>query len=697
MRSVVYSFLFLIFLNAGISSPHAAGEKSGEEKSSKARPEHQPELLDTLFWTPEIVVEGIRTEPSREIMNKSGFVGLVEIDKKENSMADPVMVLARCTGVNIRQYGGLGSFATMSIRGSSSAQVGFYLDGVPLSDAYSGMTNLADFSLGDISSIEIYRGFSPAGFGASSIGGTVNLVSADSNGPTDAGIGISGRAAGGSFGSRRYSLSAGSVMGRFDLRAFGGYTESSGDFSFLDDNATPENILDDETSTRTNNDFQRWNLTGRIRTDLPVIGSLSLHHNSFIRKGGLPGPGADQESSARLERQRRMTYIKAAPSSFLSGRIHPEATAFYSWTAERFNDPAGDIDLSSSSTDNRILSWGGNLRTKIYPRSFPVSFDLFVENRMEKYRPASYLPVATSGPDRNRKTTSLTFTGNLFLLHEILDLSFSQRSEWYENEFHAEPPFPWIPPTPVGKIRGDKHTPAFGFRFRPTPSITFKGNYGSYYRIPTFFELFGNLGTVTGESDLSPESGINRDIGVIFTPGKAGFINEFFFEATYLYNETDDLILFFPNSQSTVRPQNIGKARVRGIELSSSGKFPAGFVVSGNYAWLDSRDVSPIPYYNGNELPGRPVHKASLTIEYFRSKWSLAWQFDHMGSNYLNRYNTRETGSRDLHNMILVTKPFLEGLSLTIEAYNLTDRRTADVSGFPLPGRSFYASLNFKL
>ena len=653
-------------------------------------------MLDTLFWAPEIVVEGIRTEPSREIMNKSGFVGLVKIDKEKNSMADPVMVLARCTGVNIRQYGGLGSFATMSIRGSSSAQVGFYLDGVPLSDAYSGMTNLADFSLGDISSIEIYRGFSPAGFGASSIGGTVNLVSSDYNRPAEAGIDLSARAAGGSFGSRRYSLSAGAVTEHFDLRAYGGYTESSGDFSFLDDNATPENILDDETATRTNNDFQRWNLTGRIKTSLPVVGVLSLHHNSFIRKGGLPGTGADQESSARLERQRRMTYLKAAPPSFLSGRVHPEATAFYSWTAERFNDPAGDIGLSAGSTDNRILSWGGNLRTRLYPRSLPLSFDLFAESRMEKYRPVSYLPVAMSGPDRNRKTTSLTFTGNLFLLHEILDLSFSQRSEWYENEFHDEAPFPWIPPTPVGKVRGEEHTPAFGFRYRPTTAITFKGNYGSYYRIPTFFELFGNLGTVTGESGLSPESGINRDIGVIFTPGKTGFVDEFFLEAIYLYNETDDLILFFPNSQSTVRPHNIGKARVRGIEISSSGRFPAGFLISCNYAWLDSRDVGPIPYYNGNRLPGRPVHKASLTVEYFRSKWSLAWQFDHMGSNYLDRYNTREAGSRDMHNMILVTRPFIKGLSLTIEAYNLTDQRTADVSGFPLPGRSFYASLNFK-
>ena len=202
---------------------------------------------------------------------------------------------------------------------------------------------------------------------------------------------------------------------------------------------------------------------------------------------------------------------------------------------------------------------------------------------------------------------------------------------------------------------------------------------------------------MTGESGLSPESGFNRDIGVIFTPENTGFINEFFLETTYIYNETDDLILFFPNSQSTVRPQNIGKARVRGIEISSSGKFPAGFMISGNYAWLDSRDIGPIPYYNGKKLPGRPVHKASLTVEYFRSKWSLAWPFDHMGSNFLDRYNTREAGSRDLHNMILVIKPVVEGLSLTIEGYNLTDRRTADVSGFPLPGRSFYTSLNFRL
>ncbi|MCB1321660.1 MAG: Plug domain-containing protein, partial [Leptospiraceae bacterium] len=44
-------------------------------------------------------------------------------------------MIERNSGVRVRRYGGLGSYSTISIRGSNANQVNVYLDGIPLNNA----------------------------------------------------------------------------------------------------------------------------------------------------------------------------------------------------------------------------------------------------------------------------------------------------------------------------------------------------------------------------------------------------------------------------------------------------------------------------------------------------------------------------------------------------------------------------------
>ncbi|MCK4236321.1 MAG: TonB-dependent receptor, partial [Candidatus Krumholzibacteria bacterium] len=162
----------------GITVKHTGLSKNGRNhaKGKRETKADGPNMLDTLFWGPEIIVEAKRILPDDEIFNRSNFVVLIDLGKRKDRIEDIASILSRTVGVRVKQYGGLGSFATMSIRGSSSNQVQLYMDGVPLNDAYTGTANLADLPLGDVQRIEIFRGFSPTNFGSSAIGGTVNLV-----------------------------------------------------------------------------------------------------------------------------------------------------------------------------------------------------------------------------------------------------------------------------------------------------------------------------------------------------------------------------------------------------------------------------------------------------------------------------------------------------------------------------------------
>ncbi len=677
-----------------LSAPAAGGDNFSGSKKGSAAVTSKRRFVDTLFWAPEILVEADRIGPEEDIMSRSGFVAVVNLSPRRHRIEDAASILSRSVGVRVKRYGGLGSFATMSIRGSSSSQVQFYLDGVPLNDPYSGMTDLNDISTGDLKRIEIYRGTSPTGFGGSSIGGTVNLVSA-ANGDGGTGTWFEAHGSTGSFGTRRLTAAIRPQAGLVSLRLGGGYLESRGDFPFTDDNGTPMNPDDDAEALRLNNDFIRWNAAGRLGVAAHGFDDLSLNFSAVSREGGIPGIGSNQSSRARSERDRRIAYMKLRPSPLAGRKLHLEGTAFYSWTADRFDDPGADISLLRQSTDNRIISTGGNVRSRVFVPSARLSIEAFLEGKNERFRPRDFLPQPSEGPERKRETVTASASAELGLAGERLFVTGGLRHEWSRSEFYDEPLFPWLPPVAQGPVEREETTPCLGFRAGPAKWLTIKGNWGRHYRLPSFFEMFGNSGTVTGSPGLEPERGTNRDIGIVCSAGRLWKIERPRLEAVYLDNELEGLILFFQNSQYTVKPRNIGSATIRGFELSASGLIAGTLRFSCNYTHLDSKDTSPIPYYNGNELPGRPIHEASLSSELFGRRWSVTWEFHYMGSNYLDRANLALSGERRIHDLILVLRSPGHGISLSLEGHNLGDERIYDVSGFPLPGRSLFATIGY--
>ncbi|HGG59606.1 MAG TPA: hypothetical protein ENK26_06760, partial [Gammaproteobacteria bacterium] len=68
----------------------------------------------------------------------TGSVSIVPSATLTRPGATLARVLSRETGVQVRQAGGLGSFSSATLRGSSSDQVMVYLDGLLLNDTSGG-------------------------------------------------------------------------------------------------------------------------------------------------------------------------------------------------------------------------------------------------------------------------------------------------------------------------------------------------------------------------------------------------------------------------------------------------------------------------------------------------------------------------------------------------------------------------------
>src|SRR5205814_7238542 len=105
-----------------------------------------------LVWAAEpatmapVTVTAPRIPPT-EAQAPTAFSTVVDTAEHTAQMETAADVLAETVGVQVRRFGGLGAFSTLSIRGSAANQVQIYMDGIPLSRARNETVNVADLPL----------------------------------------------------------------------------------------------------------------------------------------------------------------------------------------------------------------------------------------------------------------------------------------------------------------------------------------------------------------------------------------------------------------------------------------------------------------------------------------------------------------------------------------------------------------------
>ena len=644
---------------------------------------------------PPIIVTAPRPDARADITNRPGFVAMVDVSKRSQRVEDLPAILSQLVGVRVTQYGGLGSFATVSIRGSSSSQVRTFLDGVPIDDPYLGVTNIGDLPLGGLERVEVYRGFSPPSLGGGAIGGAVQLVTR-MEGAHDALLsGAELTAALGSFDTQRETASLWLKPGWLRVFAHASHEQSQGDFEFVDDNGTPENDNDDETVIRVNNDFEGWNAIVRASAHVPHTALASVAYYDAVRDNGVPGLGSFQSETARAERRRRIGQLRFDGDPLFGKQLLWWAGGFYQRANEKCLDLDSDISFLAQDTDNTIDTYGGRARTRWLVPWLPVALETSFLGQKDTYHPINHAQD-TEGPDSWRRSMTTSVGADVYLFRDRIVLTATQRFEKNIDESYAPGRFPWLPPASEGRVEHDTRSPSLGIRAQALSWLVVKGNAGRYHRLPTFLELFGNTGAVTGDATLEPEEGENWDAGLTASIAPTGVVRSLFFEVGYFDNDVDNLILFFPNSQYTVKPTNVGAAHIRGWEVSAAASLAARVDLAAGYTRLDTEDTSDIPYYRGNELPSRPRDNVHASLAYTVRALRLTYEFQFISANWLDRANLREAPSRDLHSLIVAVRTPVDGLALSVEGRNLTDERPVDVAGYPLPGRSVYSSLTYR-
>jgi len=618
-----------------------------------------------------------------------GFTSRASERDAPRELTDAASLVEPLPGVHVRRFGADDSFATLSVRGSSSTEVAVVLAGVPLTGGADPSLDLATLPLWPGAVARVHRSFAPASLGPGSLGGTLVLEAPKATAPPATEV----WAAAGSFGEAR--LRAGTVRdvgGGARVSAAVSASRADGRFDYLDPIASGGGR--DVYVTRENAGHAA--LSGLVSWALPVswtaasAGVLTVTTLAQGRHQQLPGTALGPTPYASLDSDRQLA------SAELTGPLGGGGWSARAWGRREglhLHDVAGSAALGPTRADQSIVATGGAVGVQARPSR--ATIDARIDASGERFEPG----VVEGGPlppGATRGSAGVGVDAGWRPL-ERLALGATGRVDGW-TDAGARSPSTDVRPT--GHVGGE-------IDLGP---VALAAHGGATARPASFVELYGDRGAFIGDPTLRPESAWTLDAGARASGhmGPARVAAEIVGFATW----ANDLITFLPQgAYGRAKATNIGLARIAGLELdlrAALGPAEARAAYTGLATENDAACEAATGPCARPPLPGRPANDL------------VADAIVHAGPASVRAGVDAVSGIRpDVAGSILVPARVLvsagarvdvaAGVRLALDVRNLLDVRTGTYDGalgpvkepigdnfeYPLPGRSFLVSARF--
>lgn len=643
-------------------------------------------------------VHGIAFFPTDEVTSAAETINVENNRKKFDDLGG---VLGHSVGVAVRRAGGYGSYSTVQIRGANSSQVAIYLDGILLNSGGNASVDLSDYNLDSFASMEVYRGSTPVALGLGSIGGSVSLKTKMAQ--------ESVTELGGSYGSwnsyRLFALHS-SMANGFNVLSIIGFHGSSGNFVYLNRNGTLLNADDDQLEERTNNGHNAASSLLKLSREINKW-KLTLLNDLFVENQGVPAIESVPGATASLLTFRNLVALQA--KHHVSSIHSLDFSASYLFGKTRFDDRKNEIGVGQQSSVYRTHTVRGHIVWDIAATTAHQG-TVRVEGGVDSFGTRDLLTRKDKEPGVQKKMA----VGIEYRWRPVHALKLVPSLRWLTEHSTCE-----LEQT-IGQLNGqtlrkDDHywLPSVGVRWALNSRVTFRGNLGRYVRTPDLYEMYGDRGTISGNVDLVAEDGLNADLGMTYQYSGPAFVNKALLYWGVFGSWSDNLIAYVQNSQNTIRAENVDSAKSTGLEFNATFLFADFVSLDANYTLLNAVNLSDKPYHNGKQLPGRPTHSAyvKLSLEKKWRRWlgSVWSDVDYNADTYLDHANINE---EVLGHALLGAGGQLEyipkQLTVSLEVKNLLDqivltddegkaRPLQNFAAYPLPGRSFYITINWKV
>ena len=654
---------------------------------SQSKVRHQTSLSDTLLKLKEVTIYSNRMQKK---MSPVQILSGKELEKLNvYSVAD---ALRYFSGVQIKDYGGIGGLKTVNIRSMGSHHVGVFYDGIELGNAQNGVVDLGRFSLDNMEVISLYNGQKSAIFQPAKDYSSASAIYMQTRKPLFKGekknnlnIGVKG----GSFSTINPSLL---WEHRFNERISSSisteYMYTSGRYKFT--YAKKDGY--DTTAVRQNGDVRMLRLENAFFGKVPK-GEWKAKACLYNSERGYPGAAVREEPGKFRHQDRQWDtnlFVQGSFQNYFKPWYSLLANGKYAYDYLHYlSDPR--LDVTTMYVDNyyrqqEIYASAAHLFT-IYPWwSMSLSND-FQWNTLR----ADLIDFVY--PTRN---TILTSAATSFDFNRLM-LQASLLYTHVDDNTRTK-----------GANAGtkNKYTPSVIATWQPLTKLPLnvRAFYKKVFRMPTLNDLYY---TFIGNKDLKPEYTTQYDVGITFShTWNNHWLKSLDLQIDGYYSEVDDKIIAMPTSnQFRWTMINLGHVEIRGLDAAIRGEWGFGKVELStlfNYTYQKAQDFTdPTSEWYGGQIPYIPWHGGSIILNGSYQTWSCNYSFIYTGERYEAVANIPENYAQPwyTHDFSL-SKTFQwgkTGIRVTAEINNIFNQQYEVVQCYPMPGTSFKIKLNVML
>ena len=654
---------------------------------SQSRVRHQTSLSDTLLKLKEVTIYSNRMQKK---MSPVQILSGKELEKLNvYSVAD---ALRYFSGVQIKDYGGIGGLKTVNIRSMGSHHVGVFYDGIELGNAQNGVVDLGRFSLDNMEVISLYNGQKSAIFQPAKDYSSASAIYMQTRKPLFKGekknnlnIGVKG----GSFSTINPSLL---WEHRFNERISSSisteYMYTSGRYKFT--YAKKDGY--DTTAVRQNGDVRMLRLENAFFGKVPK-GEWKAKAYLYNSERGYPGAAVREEPGKFRHQDRQWDtnlFVQGSFQNYFKPWYSLLANGKYAYDYLHYlSDPR--LDVTTMCGDNHcrqqeIYASAAHLFT-IYPWWRMSLSNDFQWNALR----ADLIDFVY--PTRN---TILTSAATSFDFNRLM-LQASLLYTHVDDNTRTK-----------GANAGtkNKYTPSVIATWQPLTKLPLnvRAFYKKVFRMPTLNDLYY---TFIGNKDLKPEYTTQYDVGITFShTWNNHWLKSLDLQIDGYYNEVDDKIIAMPTSnQFRWTMINLGHVEIRGLDAAIRGEWGFGKVELStlfNYTYQKAQDFTdPTSEWYGGQIPYIPWHGGSIILNGSYQTWSCNYSFIYTGERYEAVANIPENYAQPwyTHDFSL-SKTFQwgkTGIRVTAEINNIFNQQYEVVQCYPMPGTSFKIKLNVML
>ena len=548
-------------------------------------------------------------------------------------------------GVFIRQYGGLGGLATVSVRGGSAAQSLVTLDGVRLNTVQAGTADVTTIPLSMIQQVDVQRGALSATYGSNAMNGVMDLQLSV---PT---TGMRFSASGGSFDSWK-----GAWVGALntDNVAIGAAVEAIGSQG----NYAYSQTIDGEHVEINRQNGQVHSTSGLLRFEGPQASRLTLIVRNTNR--GVPGAVVDDvitQANALFREQDVLGIGGADVVRSDNQRLHIDCA--FRYMDQHYTDPQATI-VGLHGIDARYLSRELNTVAK-----WTAVFDHVVHST------TAHIGIA------DMRGTSLQPSVGDYVVRRQFGASYQLL--WSVDNVEASATCRYDGYSDVqGAVIGN-----LGVAWLIDTALTLRSAIGTGYRAPSFSEMYL---LNYGNANLKPERSLVGSIGIHWLP-----ITWITTDLSFYASTISNLIVSVPLSPVVTSAMNVGRASSMGLECSAAATLLSrALTLSWKYTLQDVRDRTGRAGLDGSQIVYTPVEMIHASAQWNhasvngRIEWSYtSYRYAQPGAEI-----TSVLKPYQLVNAVVGTtiKGKAVTMNLQLRVDNVFNQRYAVIRGFPMPG-----------